>query len=150
MKSKALHWIYFKSYLSTRSFSVTLGDTASLKTSLSCGVYTLPVAQLKKKNQRKHGISFHYYADDSQIYLPLKLKCMSPLKVLLDCLDNDTGWMALNLLNLNEQKTEAIVFGPCDLYDFGPLGIYKVEIGKEEIRPFLWLLLNCGTNCLFI
>lgn len=50
---------------------------------------------------------------------------MSPLKVLLDCLDNDTGWIALNLLNLNEQKTEAIVFGPCDLYDFGPLGIYK-------------------------
>lgn len=73
---------------------------------------------------KKHGISHLCYADNSRIYLPLKHKSVSPLKGLLDCLEDVKAWMALNVLSLNEQKTKIIVFGPCDHYDFGPLGIY--------------------------
>lgn len=57
----------------------------------------------------RHGISFHCYADDSQIYLPLKRKSVNPLKRLFDCLEDVKTWMALNFLNLNEQKPEIIV-----------------------------------------
>lgn len=70
----------------------------------------------KTKQNKKHGISFHCYADNSQIYIPVSGKCESPLKVLLDCL-------FVRLFNLNKQKTEVIVFGPCNLYEFGPLEI---------------------------
>ena len=31
---------------------------------------------------------------------------------LVDCLNDIKAWMALNLLNINESKTEVIVFGP--------------------------------------
>ena len=52
-----------------------------------------------------------FYADDSQIYLPLK-KNTSSLMPLVDCLNDIKAWMALNFLNINESKTEVIVFGP--------------------------------------
>lgn len=55
--------------------------------------YLLPLSS----TLRKHGISSHRYADDSQIYVPLKKK------------DN---WMALNFLNFHEKKTEVMMFGP--------------------------------------
>lgn len=52
----------------------------------------------KQKNKKKQGILFHCYADDSQICLPLKSKSVSPLKGLLDCLEDVKAWMALNIL----------------------------------------------------
>jgi len=52
----------------------------------------------------KHGGSFHFYADDTQIYLPLK--------TLLAWLTDVRAWMSLNFLHLNAIKTEAIVFRP--------------------------------------
>lgn len=74
----ALEW--FRSYLSHRTFCVSLGDSASTAP-FSCGVpqgsvlgpllfslYLLPLGSIL----RKHGISFHFHADDSQIYVPLK------------------------------------------------------------------------------
>lgn len=50
---------------------------------------------------------------------------MNPLKGLFDCLEDIKAWMALHFLNLNEQKTEVIVFGACDHLDLGHLEIYK-------------------------
>lgn len=59
---------------------------------------------------RKYEISFHCYADNSQIYFPLKKDSTDSLKVLLDCLDDIKPWFALNILNLNE----IVLFGPSD------------------------------------
>lgn len=60
-----------------------------------------------------------------QVYLPRKHKSVSSLKGLLDCLEDVMAQMDLNLFNLNGQKTEVTVFGPCHHYDFGPLKSYK-------------------------
>ncbi len=63
---------------------------------------------------RKHGVSFHCYADDTQIYLPLKRNKHAALESLFACLDEVKTWFSLNFLFLNESKTEVIVFGPSE------------------------------------
>ena len=132
----ALEW--FKSYLADRTLCVRLADFESSSAPLSYGVpqgsilgpllfsfYLLPLGSIF----RKHGISFHCYADDTQIYVPLKKKEAFSLKPLLLCLDDIKTWMALNFLNFNEKKTEVMVFGPhssCNppSVDLGPLAQY--------------------------
>lgn len=70
---------------------------------------------------RRHGISFNFYADDSQIYVPLKKKAAFSLKPLLACLEDIKDWMALKFLSFNEGKTKVILFGPngsCDTWQY--------------------------------
>lgn len=107
----ALEW--FRSYLADQTFCVSLGDSLSSSAPLLCGVpqgsvlgpllfslYLLPLGSIL----RKYGISFHCYADDSQIYVPLKRKNDNSVGQLLDCLDDIKAWMALNFLNFNDKK----------------------------------------------
>uniref|UniRef100_A0A3B5PWV6 Reverse transcriptase domain-containing protein n=1 Tax=Xiphophorus maculatus TaxID=8083 RepID=A0A3B5PWV6_XIPMA len=114
---------WFRSYLEERTISVKIGDSESSAASMPYGVpqgsilgpllfslYLLPLGSVL----RKHGISFHCYADDCQIYLPLKQKDVHSIKHLLACLGDIKAWLALNFLNFNENKTEVMVFGPSD------------------------------------
>ncbi len=59
----------------------------------------------------KHKVSFHCYADDTQMYVPFKQNDNQNLSALSDGLSDIKAWMSLNFFNLNESKTEAIVFG---------------------------------------
>ena len=43
--------------------------------------------------------------------IPLKVDGQAALLPLLDCLADIKAWLGANFLNLNESKTEAIVFG---------------------------------------
>ncbi|CAJ1051395.1 uncharacterized protein LOC117829052%2C partial [Xyrichtys novacula] len=134
----ALEW--FKSYLTDRTMSVSLGDTKSSSAPLPYGVpqgsilgpllfslYLLPLGSIL----RKHGISFHCYADDSQIYVPLNKKNAFSLTPLLACLEDIKAWMALNFLNFNK-KTEVMVFGPS-----GPCETPPVDLGilADYLKP---------------
>lgn len=131
----ALNW--FRSYLSNRTFSVSLLGYESSSAHLSCGVpqgsilgpllfllYLLPLGSIL----RRHGISFHCYADDCQIYLSLKHKDGISIKPLLTCLDDIKAWLALNFLNFNEKKTEVLVFGPS-----GPCESSSDVLGSLEV-----------------
>ena len=132
----ALDW--FRSYLADRTMCVQVAGSESQIAPLSYGVpqgsilgpllfslYMLPLGSIL----RKHGISFHFYADDSQIYVPLKKDCGFSLSSLVACLDDVKAWMALNFLNFNEKKTEVMIFGPngragTPPFDLGPLSSY--------------------------
>ena len=125
----ALRWI--RSYLTNRSQRVIIGDTnttgaKSSGISLECGVpqgsalgpilftlYTSPLGQICSSK-----VHYHLYADDQQLYLSFKPDptgvqstqddCIHRME---SCVDEIREWMAGNMLKLNEEKTEFIVFG---------------------------------------
>lgn len=59
----------------------------------------------------KHGVSFHCYDDDTQIYMTIKKGNTKDLDNLTACLQDLTKWMSLNFLHLNKSKAEIILFG---------------------------------------
>ena len=81
ISGSALQW--FRSYLTDRKQKVVVNDVFSKSTSLTCGVpqgsvlgpilftiYMLPLGEII----RSHGVQFHMYADDCQLYIT----CGSP------------------------------------------------------------------------
>ncbi len=105
---------------------------------LSCGIpqgsvlspvffslYMLPLGQILSK----YGVSFHCYADDTQLYLPLKPTASIAVERLVECFGEIKVWMFANLLCLNESKTELILFGPSESVDTS-----KIELGI--LSPF--------------
>lgn len=57
--------------------------------------------------KKKNTMSFHFYADDSQIYLPLKRNDGRSLKMLLGCFSDNEAWTDLKFWNLDDSKTTA-------------------------------------------
>uniref|UniRef100_A0A3P9LV04 Reverse transcriptase domain-containing protein n=1 Tax=Oryzias latipes TaxID=8090 RepID=A0A3P9LV04_ORYLA len=142
IRGTALDW--FKSYLAERTVCVILGGFESTSTQASYGVpqgsvlgpllfslYLLPLGSIL----RKHGISFHLYVDDSQIYLLLKIEDLS-MKQLLSCLQDIKDWLALSFLSFNENKKEVLFFGPSEFsepsqVDLGPLtNVLKTNVSN--------------------
>ncbi len=106
-----LNW--FKS-LTNRRFVVKTGSFLSTPGNLTCGVpqgsilspalfslYLLPLGSIF----RKHSISFHCYANDLQIYLPLTKKTNFAIDTLTACLADVKSWLSKNFLFLNPDKT---------------------------------------------
>ncbi len=60
---------------------------------------------------QKYNINY-CYADDLQLYLPIKLENDSSLHHLFSCFDEVRTWMANNILQLNADKTEVLLLGP--------------------------------------
>ena len=143
LQGKVLEW--FRSYLTGRSFTVKLGNASSSAASIACGVpqgsilgpllfslYMLPLGAIFTK----HNIKYHCYADDTQFYLPLSPGCTQPLEKMLRCLRDVKNWMANNFLQLNENKTEIIVFGAPNSVstlniDLGPLSSNHHSVVKN-------------------
>ncbi len=116
---RALEW--FTSYLKGRTFSVNIGSFTSPPAPIHCGVpqgsilgpllfslYMLPLGSILQK----HNINYHCYADDLQLYLPIKPGNDFSLDHIFLCLNEVKTWMTKNTLQLNENKTEVLLLGP--------------------------------------
>jgi len=110
LQGLVLQW--FKSYLADRTYSVMINDlSSSLAPFSSCvpqgsilgpvlfSLYMLPLGSVISR----HDVSFHLYADDVQIYLPVAQN--SPdIQSIQTCLDDVKHWLSQNLLCLNDSK----------------------------------------------
>ncbi len=114
VQGTALQW--FTSYLKGRTFSVNIGSFTSPSAAIPYGVpqgsilgpllfslYMLPLGSILQKY-----INYHCYADDLQLYLPIKLDNDSSLQHLFSCFDKVRTWMANIFLQTNADKTEVL------------------------------------------
>ena len=114
---KALDWM--QSYLSERSQFVKIGSHRS--PTVSCGsgvpqgsvlgpilfsVYVSPIANVVAE----HGVGFHQFADDMQIYVALRSRDRD-MSALQSCTDDVRNWYLQNDLLLNPEVSEVIAFG---------------------------------------
>ena len=69
-------------------------------------VYTLPLV-------KKHDVDYHFYADDTQLYMSFIPSSHSDETVdkLKNCLTDIKNWMTKNMLKLNTDKTRYLLFG---------------------------------------
>ena len=113
---------WFNSYLSDRVQCIKIGSILSDAKKLLYGVpqgsvlgpilFSLYTTPLSKVIRNHPGISFQFYADDTQLYVHLTHKNVaSALDKLSHCIEDVKRWLSTNKLKLNPDKTEFIVFG---------------------------------------
>ena len=117
--AEALDWMW--SYISGRTQCVSVGPATSCNAHLCWGVpqgselgpklyciHTKPVGDIVKK----HNLRYHCYADNTQIYLSIKPNenWANERTAIAACVADVGGWMNRNMLKLNQEKSELIVF----------------------------------------
>ena len=144
IKGVALKWI--ESYLTGRTTSVCINGVSSDSHRLRYGlpqgsivgpqsfsIYSIPIGRII----RKHNLQYHLYADDIQLYVPFDIhdeeSISTALSRLSSCISDIKSWMTLNMLKLNEQKTEFFIAVPDHLKSKIPP--VSLQVGDKVIKP---------------
>ena len=84
---------------------------------------------------QQHSVSYHLYADDTQIYLSFSPNDQNhSIQKLEACVKDIREWMLCNFLKLNDAKTEFLVLGTPHLSAKLPKDI-SITIGNAKVSP---------------
>lgn len=109
------------SYLTNRTQSIVIDSSATAPSPIITGVpqgsvlgpllfslYTSPLSQILDKS----AVSFHLYADDTQLYISFAATNSSnSLNTLSTALESVHAWLTSNRLSVNPSKTEYLLIG---------------------------------------
>ena len=137
LSGTVLEW--FESYLTFRTQSILINNVQSEPQTLLYGVpqgsvlgplcytlYTTPLGEII----RKHNMSYHMYADDTQLYLSIEPNNINVLvKNIEACVKDVKDWMFINKLKLNQDKTEIIL---CNSKNYD-ISVNNIQCGDESI-----------------
>jgi hypothetical protein len=111
---------WLKSYLVGRQQFVKVGNSTGQVAQITSGVpqgsvlgpilftsYMSPICRLIES----HGISQHHYADDSTLFIELDSAVVPPPQ-LIHCIEDLSLWCLHNSMQINPDKTEAMLIGP--------------------------------------
>ena len=141
IQDQALQWII--SYFNDRRQTVVIDGHKSKEHTLTCNVpqgsvlgpkffvdYESPLGNII----RSHGLTAHFYADDTQIYLSFTPGNEDVSIAKLEaCVGEIRQWMASNFLKLNDEKTELIFLGTAQ--NLTKLTTTSVKVGDCTIEP---------------
>lgn len=85
----------------------------------------------------EHNISFLSYADDTQLYLPLKWNDPNSCETLRNCLKDIKCWMSHSFLQLNESKTQMVIFRNSNMRNHFDDYLHDFS---SNIKPSAWNL----------
>ena len=136
-----LDWL--RSYLSDREQFVKIGQHQSDAVPLEVGVpqgsvlgpllfavYCSPVADVISE----HGISYHQYADDTQLRLSLCAdNTAEGLAVLATCTADVRQWYLRNGLQLNPDKSEALIIGTTNQLQVATASLSSVTVAGVDL-----------------
>ncbi|XDV51162.1 hypothetical protein PO909_020089, partial [Leuciscus waleckii] len=94
-------------------------------------IYMLPLGQII----RHHGLHFHCYADDTQLYMSTKSITPAILSTITNCISDIKTWMDNNFLKLNSNKTELLITGPKSL--LSSIQNFTLLIDGHNVTPSL-------------
>ena len=104
-------------------------------------LYTQPLFNLVSK----HTVNHHAFADDNQLY---KISTLDAIHQLTETLQNCTrdvkSWMTANKLQLNDNKTEAMIILSNRMSVHSPL-LSVIHIGDTDV-PFVSSVKNLGVT----
>ena len=158
--TSALFWHFWtcsvlvSSYLYNKTHAVTINSLQSEHTTLHYGVpqgsilgpvlfilYTQPPFNLVSK----HAVNHHAFADDNQLHKISTLDAIhQSIETLQNCTTDVKSWMTANKLQLNDNKTEAMIILSNRMSVHSPLPSV-IHIGDADV-PFVSSVKNFGVT----